>query len=142
MRKDKMVQGFALYLEFDKEPSSNNVKSQILIIPAGYNEDDILSRQTILWRVVSDIEPKKQWRTLHSPSITGLETKTQLVESTWNSSWLFSPFRWLTSEYKTKSAFFIEVSKKDYTDLIQNKTPTKLIYRMNQIRTTKEGVVA
>ena len=141
MNKDKSVQGFALYLEFQKPESSDNRIAQILVIPTGYDENDKLVGQRILWRVVSNVEPKKQWRSIHSMSANQTKELAEnldvnnVMKSSWGSSWIVSPFQWTKSSgYSPKKVVYIEVSKKDYTDLGNSKTPTKLIYRMNQIR--------
>lgn len=141
MEKGKSVQGFALYLEFSKEESRDNRMAQILVVPAGYNEDDKFVGQRILWRVVSNVEPKKQWRFLHSMSgnqekeVSENLSAESLMKNTWKGNWLVSPFHWVKSAgYKAQKAVHIEISKKDFTDLGNSKTPTKLIYRMNQIR--------
>lgn len=141
MNKDKSVQGFALYLEFQKPESSDNRTAQILVIPTGYDENDKLVGQRILWRVVSNVEPKKQWRSIHSMSANQTKELAEnldvnnVMKSSWGSNWIVSPFQWTKSSgYSPKKAVYIEVSKKDYTDLGNSKTPTKLIYRMNQIR--------
>lgn len=141
MNKDKSVQGFALYLEFQKDESVDNRIAQIFLVPVGYDENDKLVGQRILWRVVSNVEPKKQWRSLHSLSASQTKELAEnfdvknLLNSSWGSNWVLSPFQWVkSSNYSAKKAVYIEVSKKDYTDLGNSKTPTKLIYRMNQIR--------
>lgn len=147
MDKEKSIQGFSLYVEYQKSVSSDDTRYvQVLVIPTGYDESGNLVPQSVMWRVVSNSAPKKQWRLLHAVSThTGSGSyedfakdisRGNLISKLWESRWVIQPFTWAKdNSYTLVKSVILETSKKDMTDVRASKTPTKLIYRLNQSRT-------
>lgn len=147
MDKEKSIQGFSLYVEYQKGSSTVDTRYvQVLVIPTGYDESGNLVPQSVMWRVVSNSAPKKQWKLLHSVSnnvSSGSYTdfakdisRGNLMNQLWRSNWIIQPFTWAKeNSYTLVKSVILETSKKDMTDVRASKTPTKLIYRLNQSRT-------
>jgi hypothetical protein len=147
MDKEKSIQGFSLYVEYQKSVSSDDTRYvQVLVIPTGYDESGNLVPQSVMWRVVSNSAPKKQWKLLHSVSTHTSSgsfdefakdlSRGNMMNRLWESRWVLQPFTWAKSNsYSLVKSVILETSKKDMTDVRASKTPTKLIYRLNQSRT-------
>lgn len=135
--KAKDVQGIALYAQFHKP----RAMFQLLMTPDGYNEAEEAVRSSLYRRVVTVDSPKKQWR---SSAVRSAETAdvdfesdddratlaehrlnfaTQLFDSLVSGKWELH-----------KEPIYLEVSKKDLTDIHAGRTPAKLMYRINQSR--------
>jgi hypothetical protein len=137
LEKEKDVQGVAIYAQFHKP----GAMSQIIVTPDGYNESGDLVPGALYRRVVTTYSPKKQWRssTIRSGEVVNIDFENadhrawvaeqrlsfagQLFDSLLSGKWEVH-----------KDPIFLEVSKKDLTDIYAGKTPTKLMYRINQSR--------
>jgi hypothetical protein len=151
--RDKDVQGVATYYEFRKEvPTSGDTHyatTMLLITPDGYTEDGRFVSANLYRRVVTHYSPRKQWRTsaLGYPDDTMRETgtpnpvPTDEVEKVGERrlQYAYGLFRSLMDGgwELVKEPLFVEVSKKDLTDVAVSKTPSKLVYRINQSRVAK-----
>lgn len=135
--KEKDVQGIALYAQFHKP----GAMTQLIITPDGYDEKGEKVLASLYRRVVTTDSPKKQWRSsfIRTADAEGVDFEsgeervsfaekrlnfaTQLFDSLMNGKWELH-----------KDPIYLEVSKKDLTDIREAKTPTKLLYRVNQSR--------
>jgi len=135
--KTKDVQGIALYAQFHKP----GAMTQLMITPDGYDEQGEKVLASLYRRVVTHESPKKQWRSsfIRTADAEGVDFEsgeervkfaeqrlnfaTQLFDSLMNGKWELH-----------KDPIYLEVSKKDLTDIREAKTPTKLLYRVNQSR--------
>ena len=135
--KEKDVQGVALYAQFHKP----GAMTQLLITPDGYDESGEKVYSSLYRRVISTHSPKKQWR---SSTIRSAETKEYDLEVSHDRA-MFAERRLsfavqlfdslLSGKWELhKEPIYLEVSKKDLTDIRGAKTPTKLMYRINQSR--------
>ena len=135
--KEKDVQGVALYAQFHKP----GAMTQLLITPDGYDESGEKVYSSLYRRVISTHSPKKQWR---SSTIRSAETKEYDLEVSHDRA-MFAERRLsfavqlfdslLSGKWELhKEPIYLEVSKKDLTDIREAKTPTKLLYRVNQSR--------
>lgn len=151
---EKDVQGVAVYYEFRKEVAAydgtiNAATTQMFITPDGYAEDGRFSSSTVYRRVVTSYSPRKQWRasSLGYPDDAMRETgtpsplSTEEVEGAGERRLTYarSLFRSLLDGgwQMVKEPLFVEVSKKDLSDVAMAKTPAKVVYRINQTRSTK-----
>jgi len=137
LEKDKDVQGIALYAQFHKP----GAMTQLLITPDGYEESGEKVYASLYRRIVTSSTPKKQWRSsnIRTADVEGydfevshdrasfaekrLSFAVQLFDSLLSGKWELH-----------KEPIYLEVSKKDLTDIKSAKTPTKLMYRINQSR--------
>ena len=135
--KEKDVQGVALYAQFHKP----GAMTQLRITPDGYDESGEKVYSSLYRRVISTHSPKKQWR---SSTIRSAETKEYDLEVSHDRA-MFAERRLsfavqlfdslLSGKWELhKEPIYLEVSKKDLTDIRGAKTPTKLMYRINQSR--------
>jgi hypothetical protein len=135
----KEVQGVGVYAEFRKPGAT----MQIIVTPDGYTTDGKEVPAQLFRRVVTPASPKKQWRNSPIPNqpTTALngsplhdENKetfssqrmmgfSELFDAIGNGGWQI-----------VKDSFLIEVSKKDLEEIRQDKTPNKLLYRINLVR--------
>lgn len=133
----KDVQGIALYAQFHKP----GAMFQLIITPDGHAESGESVKASLYRRVVTTASPKKQWR---SSYLRSGETVNIDFENEDHRAWvaeqrlgfagqLFDSL--LSGKWELhKDPIFLEVSKKDLTDIRVGKTPTKLMYRLNQSR--------
>lgn len=137
INKEKDVQGIALYAQFHKP----GAMFQVLVTPDGYNEDGDSVKSTLYRRVITLDSPKKQWRssTVRNGDFAGVDfenswSRSRLAETRMNfATQLFDSL--LAGKWELhKESIFLEVSKKDLTDVSAVRTPTKLMYRINQSR--------
>lgn len=137
LEKEKDVQGIALYAQFHKP----GAMTQLLITPDGYDEIGEKVYASLYRRIVTTTSPKKQWRSsaIRSADVEGydfevshdrarfaekrLSFAVQLFDSLLSGKWELH-----------KEPIYLEVSKKDLTDIKVARTPSKLIYRINQSR--------
>lgn len=135
--KEKDVQGIALYAQFHKP----GAMTQLMVTPDGYDESGNKVYASLYRRVVTTDSPKKQWRSsfIRSADADGVDFEdgaqradfaekrlnfaTQLFDSLLNGKWELH-----------KDPIYLEVSKKDLSDIRDSKTPNKLLYRVNQSR--------
>jgi hypothetical protein len=134
---EKDVQGVALYAQLHKP----GAMAQLLITPDGYDESGEKIYASLYRRIVTEATPKKQWRSslIRTKDVEGydfevshdrerfaeerLNFAVQLFDSLLSGKWELH-----------KEPIYLEVSKKDLTDIRSAKTPTKLMYRINQSR--------
>jgi len=139
LEKEKDVQGIALYAQFHKP----GAMTQLLITPDGYDEAGDKVFASLYRRIITASTPKKQWRSsnIRSAEVGELDFEkaddravfaekrlnfaVQLFDSLLSGKWELH-----------KDPIYLEVSKKDLTDIREAKTPTKLMYRINQSRET------
>lgn len=132
----KEVQGTALYAEFSKGASGTLM---LLVTPDGHDEAGEKVEASIYRRVVTSYSPKRQWRNTRLPEIRTaapmpndekqkygeqrFEVSFSLLEQIINHGWTL-----------VKQPLFVEVSKRDLNDIRNRRTPSKIIYRINQSR--------
>jgi hypothetical protein len=135
----KDVQGTALYLEYT---NASNATLMMLVTPDGFAEDGNQVDASLYRRIVTSYAPKRQWRTSPMRRIDlaralpkGDDFRRQrlaeerlvyvkgLFEQVTNQGWSL-----------VKQPIIVEVSKRDLTDIAKRKTPSKVIYRINQSR--------
>lgn len=139
LNKDKAVQGYAVYCEFNKGSST----FQMIFTPDGFTSDGKFVPMKMHRRVVSADSPKKQWKTTAADAndiLSAIRNETAIPSSR---EWaevrlafaqpLFSQIA-LQGWTPAGPALTIEVSKIDMDDISAYKTPTKVIYRINQSR--------
>lgn len=137
LNKESDVQGIALYAQFHKP----GAMTQLIITPDGYAENGDKVMASIYRRVVTTDSPKKQWRSsyIRSADAEGVdfeagEERVAFAEKRLNfATQLFDAL--LSGKWKLhKEPIYLETSKKDLSDIKESKTPTKLLYRVNQSR--------
>jgi hypothetical protein len=138
----KDVQGTALYLEFTQPTSTANATLMMLFTPDGFSEDGTQVDASLYRRVVTDYAPKRQWRNTILKRIdlaralpAGDEfRRKRLAEE--RLIGINSLFAQVSTQGWTlvKQPVIIEVSKRDLLDIAARKTPSKIIYRINQSR--------
>jgi hypothetical protein len=137
--KEKSVQGVAIYAEFAR----NGATTQIIVTPDGHNSDGNVVPATIVRRTVTEHTPKKQWRfsrlansdaDLEALVSSGSEHKEKYADERLRyASNLFHQV--LVGDWTiVKKPILLEVSKIDLDSIALSKTPTKMIYRINQSR--------
>jgi hypothetical protein len=130
---DKKVQGSALYAEF-KNPYMQTV--QMFITPDGIDEVGNFVYGVVYYRRLSATNPKKQWQIAHLGRALvddyGVTTEQVLLSRLETLEFLMKRVA-MTSELVGKP-FFVEVSKKDLADVRIRKTPTKIVYRIGQMK--------
>ena len=139
----KDVQGTALYAEFTRSHGGSTSSTLMLLFtPDGFAEDGNQVDASLYRRVVTSYAPKRQWRTtalrridLSRPIPKGDDFRRQrlaeerllqiqsLLEQVTTQGWEL-----------VKEPIIIEVSKRDLNDVAVRKTPSKIIYRINQSR--------
>lgn len=138
----KDVQGTALYLEFTQPASTANATLMLLFTPDGFAEDGSQVDASLYRRIVTDYAPKRQWRSTRLkridlaralPKGDDFRRKRLAEERLVGTGGLFAQ---VTTQgwTLTKQPVIIEVSKRDLTDIAAHKTPSKVIYRINQSR--------
>lgn len=134
---DKQVQGSALYVEMKHNNSDGYY--QFFITPDGFDENNNLVFAQIFKRRLTADEQKKQWRIarLVKQLLPSEEVTTADLEK--HRANRFSPLSAtltrLNHDYTmVGKPFFVEVSKKDLTDISAGKTPIKVVYRIGQTR--------
>lgn len=141
----KDVQGVGLYVEFARESAT----TQIILTPDGYDNEGNQVLMNVLRRTVTSTNPRKQWRFSNLPetdeatirTISGAAPDSEAKEAYCDermryASALFDQI--LRGDWVLiNDPILVEVSKTDMDAIRQAKTPTKLIYRINQSRTAK-----
>lgn len=131
----KDVQGVAVYAEFMRPDAT----TQIIIVPDGYDNEGRLIGLSIVRRVITITTPKKPWKfSILEPTslgvvITDEDSDLECFQRMSIPSTLFDQIMaggWTI----VGSPILIETSKKDMDDIGVKKTPTKMLYRINQSR--------
>jgi len=140
----KEVQGVGIYAEFARSGAT----TQIIITPDGYDNEGSQVRMNVIRRTVTTTNPRKQWRFSALP-----EGSEEVIRSVATDATDEAKEAYCDERMRYASALFdqimrgdwvlindpilVEVSKTDLDVVRQSKTPTKLIYRINQSRTAK-----
>jgi hypothetical protein len=114
----------------------------LILTPDGFTEEGRQVNATMYRRVITSYAPKRQWRStpliavdLARPLPTGdqfrrnrlaeerMLTLKMTLEQIVHQGWTL-----------VKEPVFVEVSKRDLTDVEKRKTPAKIVYRINQSR--------
>lgn len=139
----KDVQGTAMYAEFTRSHGGSTTATLMLLLtPDGFTEEGRQVNAMMYRRVVTSYAPKRQWRStflnkvdFDRPLRKGDEFRrkrlaeeriapvTMMLEQIVSQGWTL-----------VKEPVFVEVSKHDLTDVDKRKTPSKVIYRINQSR--------
>lgn len=131
---EKKVQGFALYAEFYREESKKYY--QIFFTPDGYDEKNNFVTARVFRRELTPEKPKKQWRPSSLRTALVNPESTQELVNAYRVEPIEPTLMRLQAYFKlVKEPFYVEVSKKDLTDIREGKTPIKVIYRIGQTRT-------
>jgi hypothetical protein len=146
MLAKEMIQGFAVYFEVAR---GSNTVVQFLLTPDGFNTADDFVGARMYYRQLSSAQPRKQWQgyTLEKDTILKLLTDTDVSIDLVSASETFTENRLektvgnLISRLSydnnwriTYKPLVVEVSKKDLSDISSWKTPTKVIYRVQQVK--------
>jgi hypothetical protein len=128
----KSVQGIAVYAEFARA----NATTQIIITPDGYGPNEKIVRMNIVRRTVTKDNPRKQWRFSMIPdsrSVSGADKSAYAEDRMQYASSLFEQL--LAGGWSmVAKPILLETSKDDLEAVRNSKTPTKMIYRINQSR--------
>ena len=138
MQMDKEVQGVASYLEFRRYDST----IQIVIIPDAVTTTGKVTRASMFRRQITTISPRKQWRSTYfninfdkadadflSKDESDIATMTRLAPV---ESYLSSIASYGFTLYK--KPLLAEISKQDVDSILIGKLPSKLMYRISQLR--------
>jgi len=137
--KDKPVQGYVVYSEFRQGGST----LQMFFTPDGFTTDGRFVGMKIHRRVVSSITPKKQWKISSAPDREVRKFVVDGEPNTFDADFADTRLGFCHSLLNSmmggswemvKHPIVVEASKKDMDDLLALKTPTKIIYRINQTR--------
>jgi hypothetical protein len=131
-RKDNPNQGFAVYLEVGKPLFTK----QAFLMPEGYDSFGNLVPSRYFYREMVVGFKKAMW---HSANLNSDATpdSSKDTETYFKLAHLLHYLPIEESGYSLiGSPLVVEVSKLDYDDIRSGKTPTKLIYRINQSRTS------
>lgn len=128
----KAVQGIAIYAEFARV----NATTQIIITPDGYGPSDKVVRMNIVRRTVTKDNPRKQWRFTMVPDSRDVHGSDKVAYAEDRLAYASSLFdQLLAGEWKmVGKPILLETSKDDLEAVRNGKTPTKMIYRINQSR--------
>lgn len=133
----KPVQGCALYAEFINT-TTKSVK-QIFFTPDGTDETGNHVVASYFERAISEVTPKRQWSSIKLRSQLTHPEYTNAQVRYWRTRYIRDSIDRLAnpdlSWALNGKPFYVEVSKKDLTDIRNGKTPTKVIYRIGQTRT-------
>jgi hypothetical protein len=139
--KEKEVQGVAVYAEFRRAGST----TMVLITPDGYRTDGAPVAAAVMRRVISRHTPRRQWRTSSlswqeinrrdAMPLADQEQCDQFADA--RMAWCRSLFDGLINGgwQMVAKPILVEVTKADLDLIAYSKTPTKVIYRINQSRT-------
>jgi len=148
--KDKPVQGYVIYAEFQHAVYGTR---QIFFTPDGFTSTGRLVPMQAHYRTISKDTPRKQWKTTYagnadlataiSRSESGegdFHALTATLSEEWAETRVLSVLRAYLNQTiinnwtMVGSPLVVEASKQDMDDIVQRKTPTKIIYRINQSR--------
>jgi hypothetical protein len=144
--KDKPVQGYVIYAEF----TLGDETRQIFFTPDGYTSLGHLVPMQAHYRTVGKHTPRKQWKNTNlstrdlvpalSAAAAGDPDPFGPLNEEWAENRVLTVIRGYLSqiisrEWKMVGApLVVEASKQDMDDIHGYKTPTKIIYRLNQTR--------
>jgi hypothetical protein len=128
----KSVQGIAVYAEFAR----SNATTQVIVTPDGYGEDGQIIRSNIVRRTITSTSPRKQWRFSMIPERKSVPSEDKAVYANSRMEYATSLFDQLLSGgwQIVGKPILLETSKSDLVAIRNSKTPTKMIYRINQCR--------
>ena len=128
----KSVQGIAVYAEFAR----SNATTQVIITPDGFGSDGNLIRSNVVRRTITEANPRKQWRFSMIPNSRTESGANKAAYADDRMSYASSLFdQLLAGGWEMVGApILLETSKIDLDAVRQSKTPTKMIYRINQCR--------
>lgn len=141
----KSVQGVAVYGEFTRSGAT----TQIIISPDGYDNEGNEVAMNVIRRTITTTSPRKQWRfssLVATTPIPELERDKGLSLEQAKEEYCDERMRYASSLFDqiqrgdwllAGDPILVEVSKTDLDAIRQSKTPTKLLYRINQSRTAK-----
>lgn len=144
--KNKPVQGYVTYAEF----TLGGETRQIFFTPDGYTSSGTLVPMQAHYRTVSKHAPRKQWKSTVTSirdlvpvlraEAEGTPSPFASLNEEWAETRVLSVIRGyfqqiITRDWKMVGApLVVEASKQDMDDIHSYKTPTKIIYRINQSR--------
>lgn len=144
MSDDKIV-GKALYLELvpkEEKPEGQNVVTQILITPEGFDDKGNYVAVALHSRTVSDWSPRKQWRVafsrVNNKALFGTPIPQELAKE--KALEMVSNFegalkRQMAYEMVIRKApIVVEVSTIDLSEVKDWKTPSALLRRIQKAR--------
>jgi hypothetical protein len=146
MDKTAHVQGYGLYLEYEKPSAYGMAVQQVLVAPDGLLPDGTVVTMRIFRRRMNPGEGKKQWSNtkaydgLRVDALTG--DVAPIADDEWEKratlrlDYAQSLFDSIASQgwaLRNRPLSF-EVSQIDLQDIQDSKTPYKLMYRMQQCR--------
>lgn len=139
------VQGYALYAELGRDDKSSLV--QFFIVPDGYTEAGQFVPARLYYRQLHSYAPKRQWRiaTMNHNDVrniidTGVTLDSDnlvnfaLTRLNDNFARLIGRVSQGSGWKLIKQPLVVEVSQKDMKDVAMAKTPSKVIYRIQQVK--------
>jgi ribosomal protein L35 len=138
MQMDKEVQGVASYLEFRRSDST----IQIVIIPDAMTTTGKLTRASMFRRQITTHSPRKQWRNTYfnmnfDKSDADVLSKDESDIATMTRLGVIEDYIVRIADYGFtlyKKPLFAEISKHDADSIVIGKLPSKLMYRISQLR--------
>lgn len=131
LNRDSAVQGVATYLEFEGDYGY----LQYVVTPHGFSEDGAMLKPYAIHRMCTTRADRSRWKRV----IVGLEPNPDRPEEETTVEALSrTDLRSLTQRLMYGSwnlvgaPLFVEVSKKDLSDLRKGKTPTALMTRVDK----------
>ena len=138
----KSVQGVAVYGEF----SRSGATTQIIVTPDGYDSDGKQVPMCITRRTVTTTSPRKQWRFSMIAENTPFSSVGGSTLDERKEAYCDDRLRYATTLFDqilrgewmiVGDPILVEVSKTDLDAISAHKTPTKMLYRINQSRTAQ-----
>jgi hypothetical protein len=128
----KSVQGIAIYAEFVR----SNATTQVIITPDGFGDDGQIIRSNVVRRTITSTSPRKQWRFSMIPEKKSVSADDKVLYADSRMEYATGLFDQLLSGgwQIIAKPILLETSKDDLVAIRQSKTPTKMIYRINQCR--------
>lgn len=138
--KDKPIQGVSVYAEFAKP----GYRTEIFITPDGFSNEGKVVPAKIFSRITSADKPKKVWQQYTVQLAEDMaKVGETLLDEALRSEYVDKRLTHLENVFAglvanewqlTKEPVLIETSKNDLSEIAESKTPTKVIYRINQSR--------
>ena len=138
----KSVQGVAVYGEFARSGAT----TQIIITPDGYDSSGNQVPMCITRRTVTTTSPRKQWRFSMIAENTTFSSVGGSTLDERKEAYCDDRLRYATTLFDqilrgewmiVGDPILVEVSQTDLDAISAHKTPTKMLYRINQSRTAQ-----
>lgn len=139
------IQGYALYTEVGREDKSSLV--QVFITPDGYTDSGQFVPARLYFRQLHSFAPKRQWKTasinhdevrdlIESGKTLDPEQAKEFAAKRLGDSFqrLFTPLINGVGWKLVHKPIVVQVSQVDMRDIAMTKTPSKIVYRIQQVK--------